>query len=103
MFSLCDDVDVCTYVLDDYLATPKHTPAQYERVGQTSTTKNTLFTRHGFGFQPKGRKDLSTPDSWRLKRKTQEFCGVPARFGLGTPKCIDFATCFRLSRSVYQA
>ena len=29
-------------------------------------------------------------------KETQEFCGVPARFGLGTPKCIGFATCFGL-------
>ena len=45
---------------------------------------------------------MSTPDRWRLKRKTQELCGVPARLGLGTPKCIDFATCFGLSRSVFK-
>jgi hypothetical protein len=50
----------------------------------------------------KAEKDLSTPDRWRLKRKTQELCGVPARLGLGTPKCIDFATCFGLSRSVFK-
>ena len=63
------------------------------------TTKSYIMV---VDFQPRGRKDLSTPDRWRLKRKTQEFCGVPARFGLGTPKCIDFATCFGLSRSVFK-
>ena len=30
------------------------------------------------------------------KEETQEFCGAPVRFGLRTPKCIDFATCFGL-------
>ena len=50
----------------------------------------------------KAEKDLSTPDRWRLKRKTQELCEVPARLGLRTPKCIDFATCFGLSRSVFK-
>ena len=46
-------------------------------------------------FQPIGRKYFSTPDCWRLKRKTQEFCGAPVRFDRGHPKCIDFAY-FRL-------
>ena len=36
-------------------------------------------------FQPRGRKDLSTQDVWRLKRRTQEFFGAPVRFGQGTP------------------
>ena len=40
------------------------------------------------GFQPKGRKDLSSPDNWRLKGKTKEFNRAPVRFGLGTPKCM---------------
>ena len=36
-------------------------------------------------FQPQGRKDLSTLDRWRLKRKTREFCGAPVSFGQVTP------------------
>ena len=51
-------------------------------------------------FQPRGRKKLSTLDRWRLKRKTQDFVGPLSTLDRGHPKCIDFATCFGLSRSV---
>ena len=64
--------------------------------------KSTSYSSWLLVSSQKAEKDLSTPDRWRLKRKTQELCGVPARLGLGTPKCIDFATCFGLSRSVFK-
>ena len=72
--------------------------------GTTSALQNHLKKNTSWLLvsSQKAEKDLSTPDRWRLKRKTQELCGVPARLGLGTPKCIDFATCFGLSRSVFK-
>ena len=42
-------------------------------------------------FQPRGRKELSTPDSWTLKRKAQEFCGAPVRFAQGTLALFDIS------------
>ena len=41
---------------------------------------HTLTVRH----QPVLVVDFQ-PRDWRLKRKIQEFCGVPVRFGQGTP------------------
>ena len=40
-------------------------------------------------LQPRGREDFSTPDSWILKRKAQEFCGALSALDRGHPKCID--------------
>ena len=40
-------------------------------------------------------KTFSTPDRWRLKRKTKEFCGAPVRFGQRTPKVDWFCNMFR--------
>ena len=63
--------------------------------GKKSLINGNLL-RHGSWFPAKRQRRFPTPDGWTLKRKAQEFCGAPVRFGLRTPKCIDFATCFGL-------
>ena len=70
-------------------------------IGQISDLNSGVSTRHGCWFPAKRQKrfvytrllEIEEKDS---RVKTQEFCGVPARFGLGTPKCIGYATCFGL-------
>ena len=47
----------------------------------TNARKHICISVIFVGFQRRGRKDFSTPDGWRLKRRTKEFCGARVHFG----------------------
>ena len=41
----------------------------------TNARKHICISVIVVGFQPRGRKDFSSPDGWRLKRKAKEIMG----------------------------
>ena len=52
------------------------------------------------GFQPRGRKDFFDARWLEIDKKTSNSSvGPPSALNRKQPKCIDFATCFGLSRS----